>query len=141
VHDQFGKTRASLMRAKGVVLLFLRIVGLVTLLQAATDRPAAECVCRCSAREDYKPIQMTLDPIPELKLEEPQYPKSKFLFPPAIQEPVPVVDGRFRISEDVVVSAGDEFVASLGAGRTVSVQGALRYQACDTNKWLPPRGG
>jgi hypothetical protein len=37
--------------------------------------------------------------------------------------------------------AGDEFVVSLGAGRTVSVQGALRYQACDTQTsgYLPEK--
>jgi len=88
----------------------------------------------------YKPIQMIPDPIPELKLEAPQYPKSKVLFLPAIQESVPVFDGTFRISEDGVVSAGDEFVASLGAGRTLSVHGTLRYQVCDSNKcYLPEK--
>ena len=46
----------------------------------------------------------------------------------------------FRISEDAVVSAGDEFVASLGAGRTISVHGTLRYQVCDSNKcYLPEK--
>jgi hypothetical protein len=88
----------------------------------------------------YKPIQMILDPIPELKLEEPQYPKSNVLFLPVIQESVPVFDGKFRISGDAVVSAGDEFVASLGAGRVLSVHGTLRYQVCDSNKcYLPEK--
>jgi hypothetical protein len=39
-----------------------------------------------------------------------------------------------------VVSAGDEFVASLGAGRTLSLHGTLRYQVCDSNKcYLPEK--
>ena len=89
--------------------------------------------------KSYKPIQMILDPIPELKPGEPRYPKSKVLFLPAIQESVPVFDGRFRISEDAAISAG-EFVASLGAGRTVSVHGKLSYPVCDTNKcYLPEK--
>jgi hypothetical protein len=74
---------------------------------------------------------MILDPIPELRPEELLHPKSKVLSPPAIQESVPVFDGKFRISEDAVVSAGGEFVASLGTGRTVSVRGTLRYQTSD----------
>ena len=88
-------------------------------LTAEVDLPPNAHVYAPGVRS-YKPIQMILDPIPELKLEAPQYPKSKVLFLPAIQESVPVFDGKFRISEDAVVSAGDEFVASLGAGRTVS---------------------
>jgi hypothetical protein len=89
-------------------------------------RPAAECGCLCSGVKTTNPFKMILDPISELKPEEPQYLKLKVLFLPAIQESVPVSDGKFQISEDAVVSAVDDLVASLGAGRIVSVHGTLR---------------
>jgi AhpC/TSA family/Thiol:disulfide interchange protein DsbD, N-terminal len=88
----------------------------------------------------YKPIQLAVDAQPELKLEAPRYPESKILHLPAINESVPVFEGKFRIFEDVTVSADREFIRSIGAGKTVTVKGALLYQACDSVKcYLPQR--
>jgi hypothetical protein len=87
----------------------------------------------------YKPIQLMLEAPPELKLEAPRYPESKILYLPAINESVPVFEGKFRIFEDVTVSADRKLMGSIGAGKTVTVEGTLLYQACDSIKCYVPQ--
>jgi hypothetical protein len=79
----------------------------------------------------YKPIQLLLDPSPELKLEDVRYPQPRVLYLPVIKESVPVYEGRFRIVQDVVLSADRNFRASIGSGKPLTVKGTLLYQACD----------
>jgi hypothetical protein len=93
----------------------------------------------------YKPLMLEMEPIPEVNLRPAKYPEPKVLFLPAIHEQAPVFDGKFRISQDVVVSYSDTFRASLGenknsAGRSITLKGTLLYQACDaTICYLPDR--
>lgn len=88
----------------------------------------------------YKPIQLTLDAPAELKLQPVRYPEAKVLYLPAIQESVPVFEGKFRVFQDIVVPADRTFIDSLGFGKTLTLQGQLSYQACDsTICYLPQR--
>jgi hypothetical protein len=81
----------------------------------------------------YKPINLRIDPIPEVQLKPAVYPRSKILYLPAIKERVPVFEGRFHISQDLQVATASEFSNSLGAdGRNVTIAGKLEYQACDS---------
>ena len=66
--------------------------------------------------QGYRPIKLTIDPIPEVELKPQVYPASKTLYLPAIKEKVPVFEGAFRISQDVKVSSG-------GLGGTLSKDG------------------
>jgi Disulphide bond corrector protein DsbC len=85
--------------------------------------------------QGYNPIKLVIDPMPEMELKPAVYPQSKTLFLPVIKERVPVFDGTFRISQDVKVSSGMEFAASLGKyGKTFTIIGKLEYQACDQTK-------
>jgi len=80
----------------------------------------------------YKPIQLELNPSPDLEVLSPAYPASKILYLPAIKEQVPVFEGEFRIRADVKTSSSREFLSSLGSdGKTLSINGQLTYQACD----------
>lgn len=84
----------------------------------------------------YKPIALQIERIPEINLRPTQYPKSKVLFLPAIHEQVPVFDGKFKISQDVVISYSEGFIESLrteknSVGRSITLKGILSYQACD----------
>jgi len=45
-----------------------------------------------------------------------RYPEAKVLYLPAIQESVPVFEGRFRVFQDIVVSADKRFIDSLSVG-------------------------
>jgi hypothetical protein len=89
--------------------------------------------------QGYKPIQLVLDPMPQMELKPAVYPQPKILFLPAIKEKVPVFEGTFRISQDAKVSSAAEFWGSLGKeGKMFTIAGKLEYQACDkTICYLP----
>ncbi len=87
----------------------------------------------------YRPIQLILDPPPELKLEAARYPESKVLYLPVIKESVPVFEGKFRIVQDAVVAADRKFMESIAAGKTLTIRGHLLYQACDSSKCYFPQ--
>jgi peroxiredoxin len=89
--------------------------------------------------EGYKPIKLVIDPMPEMELKPVVYPQSETLYLPVIKERVPVFGGSFRIIQDVKVSSGMEFAASLGKdGKTLTIIGKLEYQACDQTKCYLP---
>jgi hypothetical protein len=89
--------------------------------------------------QGYEPIQLVIEPIPQLELKPAVYPPSKTLYLPAIKERVPVFEGTFRISQDVRVNTGAETVGSIGKdGKILTISGKLEYQACDkTTCYLP----
>lgn len=87
----------------------------------------------------YKPIELALEAPPELKLEPARYPDARVLYLPAIKESVPVFEGRFRVFQDVVVSADRSFVSSLGTSKTITLKGNLLYQACDRKECYVPQ--
>ena len=89
--------------------------------------------------QGYKPIQLVLEAPAELKLEPPRYPEAKVLYLTAIQESVPVFEGKFRIFQDTTVSADRKLMGSIGAGKTVTVKGTLLYQACDSTTCYFPQ--
>ena len=81
----------------------------------------------------YKPINLEIEATPEMQLRPAMYPASKILYLPAIKERVPVFEGTFRISQDVRVSSAADFSSSLGPeGKTLTINGKLMYQACDS---------
>ena len=81
----------------------------------------------------YKPINLVIEPAPELQLQPATYPRSKVLYLPVIKERVPVFDGTFHIRQDLQVATAAAFSNSLGAdGKTVAITGKLEYQACDS---------
>jgi len=81
----------------------------------------------------YKPVALTMDPAPGLDFSSVNYPREKILYLPAIKESVPVFEGKFRISQELEVSAVADFSNSLGADvKTFTLTGKLDYQACDT---------
>jgi hypothetical protein len=87
----------------------------------------------------YKPIQLVIEPVPQLEFKPAVYPASKILFLPAINESVPVFEGTFRISQDVKVNSGAEFWGSLGKdGKIFTITGKLEYQACDKTTCYVP---
>jgi hypothetical protein len=89
--------------------------------------------------QGYKPIQLVIEPVPQLELKPAVYPQSKTLYLSAIKERVPVFEGTFRISQDVRVNSGAEFWGSLGKdGKIFTISGKLEYQACDKTMCYVP---
>ena len=89
--------------------------------------------------QGYKPIHLAIDPVPGLQFAAPVYPRAEVLFMPAIDERVPVFEGTFRIHQDVKISSAAEFSNALGTdGKTLTIQGKLNYQACDSKVCFLP---
>ena len=89
----------------------------------------------------YKPIQLELQPRSGIELSQVTYPNSKILYLEAIQERVPVFEGKFRITQDVIVTSsktGDLVRSLVSAQKTISITGELKYQACDKTICYPP---
>jgi DsbC/DsbD-like thiol-disulfide interchange protein len=89
--------------------------------------------------QGYKPIQLAIAGSAEFALNPVTYPKSKVLYLEAIREQVPVFEGKFRITQDVTVTTAQDFVRALASGgKTITLGGELRYQACDNTVCYPP---
>jgi AhpC/TSA family/Disulphide bond corrector protein DsbC len=91
--------------------------------------------------QGYKPIQLRLQEISGIELQPVIYPSSKVLYLEAIQEHVPVFEGKFRITQDLTVipSKTSDAVRSLFSHkRTIPITGELKYQACDKTICYPP---
>jgi hypothetical protein len=87
----------------------------------------------------YKPIALEIEGQPEIKLNPVVYPQSRILHLKAIKESVPVYEGKFRVTQDVTIAADRAFIKSLpSSGKTVTVKGVFKYQACDeTTCYMP----
>lgn len=73
--------------------------------------------------EGYIPIDWKMDSSPAADVHAPEFPKPEKLYLKAIHETVPAYRDHFRLIRDVTISAG--------ASGPVTLDGALRYQACD----------
>jgi len=83
--------------------------------------------------QGYRPIALVMEPTPGIDLTPVSYPQAKVLYLPAIRERVPVFDKKFRIALELKVSSAAAFSNALGTdGKTVTVNGRLDYQACDS---------
>jgi hypothetical protein len=67
------------------------------------------------------------------------YPASRKLNLPAIHETVPVYEKHLRLIRDVTIGQQAEFAPLLDQDRNLKVEGAFRYQACDTKECFPPQ--
>ena len=80
--------------------------------------------------EGYIPIDWQMDDTPGVTDFEVEYPESRILHLPAIDERVPVYEGSFRLVRDVMVGQGQQLGDLLRDGK-LTIGGTLRYQACD----------
>ena len=79
----------------------------------------------------YIPIDLKLEDSPHYTPKPAEYPKGELLMLPAINEIVPVYEGKFRITQDVVLAASSVLQPLLEGDKTLKIRGSLRYQACD----------
>ncbi len=87
----------------------------------------------------YKPIQLTVRPSLEIRLASSSYPAETMLYLEAIKEQVPVFTGKFRIEQDIKITASRAMTEWLGVtGKRIQVNGELKYQACDETTCYPP---
>jgi hypothetical protein len=66
------------------------------------------------------------------------YPPSRMLKLPAIKETVPVFDGHFQMTREIVIGQEANLAPALSSDRTLAVEGSFRYQACDDKQCYLP---
>jgi len=74
--------------------------------------------------EGYIPIDWKMQDSKAVQLYDPVFPRAEKLYLKAIDETVPAYRNHFRLTRDITIQPGD------GSGR-FTVDGSLRYQACD----------
>ena len=83
--------------------------------------------------EGYIPIQWSMAPNAEIVAQPVVSPPAKMLRLEAIDETLPVYSGRFRLTRDVTIAAGSKLKGA------VTIEGTLRYQACDDRMCYLPK--
>ena len=78
----------------------------------------------------YIPIEWRMDDADGLTHFDVQFPESRILHLPAIDESVPVYEGEFRLVRDVMIGQARDLKGLLADGE-LTIRGSLRYQACD----------
>jgi len=86
----------------------------------------------------YIPIRWKMPDSAGWAVTVPSYPDSQDLHLPAINETVPVYEGSFVITRDLVIGQDKEIKPLLQNG-ALRVEGAFRYQACDDKMCFTPQ--
>jgi hypothetical protein len=79
----------------------------------------------------YRVVTVTLAPQPYLRTLPPRYPPSEIYHFVPLDERVPVYLKPFTLVQEVVVDGGLEAQKALRGQETLTITGALEYQACD----------
>jgi hypothetical protein len=89
-------------------------------------------------KHDYQVVQLTIDPQPFLRAQPTAYPPSEIYHFKPLDERVEVYSKPFRLTRDVTLLATPEAQQQLGAMSSVTITGALEYQACDDQVCFNP---
>jgi hypothetical protein len=89
-------------------------------------------------QSDYIPIEWSMKESAALTVRAATYPSSKILRLEAIRESAPVYQGTFRLVRDVTISRDQALRPLLDAEGKLTIEGALKYQACDDKVCHPP---
>ena len=89
-------------------------------------------------KSDYIPIDWSMKESPALTVRAATYPSSKMLRLKVIKETVPVYQDTFRLVRDVTVARDPVLRPLLDADGKLTIEGALKYQACDDKLCYPP---
>jgi hypothetical protein len=89
--------------------------------------------------QGYIPVRLSIDESTGWKLHSIDWPPSRMLHLPAINETVPVFEGRFRVLRDVTLAGQNVVTPMLNPDRELTLKGSFRYQACDDKVCYPPQ--
>jgi hypothetical protein len=77
----------------------------------------------------YRPIRMTIEPQPALTIEQTTYPRAESYYFKPLKETQPVYQAPFRLQ--IGMTIGNIESPSARTDSTITITGALDYQACD----------
>jgi peroxiredoxin len=89
--------------------------------------------------QGYLPIEWTIADSPLMQAHEISVPKAEMLRLDAIGETVPVLTGKFRLMRDITLGPDDKLKAALDSEGNFTIEGTLRYQACDDRLCYIPK--
>ncbi len=89
-------------------------------------------------KHGYQVVQLTIDPQPWLRTQPTAYPASEVYHFKPLDERVEVYSKPFRLTRDVTLLATPEAQKQLAAMSSVTITGALEYQACDDRVCFNP---
>jgi hypothetical protein len=89
-------------------------------------------------RHDYRVVQLSLDPQPWMRPQSTSYPASQIYHFKPLNERVEVFMKPFRLRRDVTLLATPETQKMLAGVTSVTISGALEYQACDDKVCFNP---
>jgi hypothetical protein len=89
--------------------------------------------------EGYIPIAWKMKESPAFAVHDVTLPPSKMLHLPAINETVPVYQGKFRIERDITIAAEGKVKPLVDGEGQFLVEGTLQYQACDDRMCYVPQ--
>jgi hypothetical protein len=89
-------------------------------------------------KHDYQVVKVTIDPQPWLRPQVTIYPASQIYHFKPLNERVEVFMKPFQLRRDVTLLATPEAQKLLGGMTTVTITGALEYQACDDKVCFNP---
>ena len=96
-----------------------------------TVSPRSSMHVYAPGKHGYQVVRLLVDPQPWLRLHETTYPPSQIYHFKPLNERVEVYSKPFRLVRDVTILATPEMQKRLAAMPTVTITGALEYQACD----------
>jgi hypothetical protein len=82
-------------------------------------------------KHSYRVVELSIDSQPWLRAHETRYPASEIYHFKPLNESVEVYSKSFRLVRDVTILATPGIQKTLGTMPTVTIGGALEYQACD----------
>ena len=89
-----------------------------------------------------RPLELALKPSPWLDVSPAQHPPSKTLHMEGLAEEIPIHEGRVPIRSEVHLKVTSELANALAKAPDgtlkITVEGVLRYQACDESQCFPP---
>jgi hypothetical protein len=81
--------------------------------------------------EGYIPIDWKMEDSAAVEQHAPAFPRSEKLYLKAIDETVPAFRNHFRVTRDITIAPADKLQTAIDGSNQFSVDGSLRYQACD----------
>ena len=101
----------------------------VSIVVVVTPQPTMHVYA--PGKHDYRVVRLNIDPQPWLRAHDTRYPPSEIYHFKPLDERVEVYSKPFRLVQDVTILATPEVQKTLATMPTVTITGALEYQACD----------
>jgi hypothetical protein len=101
----------------------------VSIMVTVTPRPNMHVYA--PGKHDYRVVRLNVDPQSWLRAHDTRYPPSEIYHFKPLNERVEVYSKPFRLIQDVTILATPEVQKALATMPTVTIAGALEYQACD----------